>query len=119
MPVLYVRKEITPFGFGSVEAAQWFKNGDHPRDECEMFIDSGGQPFQGEGHVVRYFRQPSISGETICKDCGKKIHDHGWLDTGGEGAKVSPGDFVLNREGGAVWATKPDYFFDKYEKVTN
>ncbi len=31
-----------------IEATQWFKNGDHPEDGCEIF-DAGKGPFQGEG----------------------------------------------------------------------
>lgn len=44
-----------------IEAAQWFKNGDHPEDERREFIGSNGQPFLGEGSIVRYFRHPAVT----------------------------------------------------------
>jgi hypothetical protein len=35
---------------------QWFKNGDHPEDNCQNFISSDSLYFKGEGSVVRYYR---------------------------------------------------------------
>ena len=49
-----------------IEAIQWFKNGDHPDDDCGTF-DAGNGPFKGEGKVVRYYRRPECDGQNACK----------------------------------------------------
>jgi hypothetical protein len=44
-----------------VDATQWFKNGDHPLDNCTMLTTDGGKThFLSEGKVVRYYRVPTI-----------------------------------------------------------
>jgi len=48
-----------------IESTQWFKNGDHPQDNCIMIYPKDGgitKPFLSEGKVVRYFRHPEIPG---------------------------------------------------------
>lgn len=103
------------------EATQWFKNGDHPQDSCEMFDypDENGNVFQrpGEGKVVRYFRHPDIPGTSECKHCGKTMHAHGWIDTLEGGHIVCPGDFVITGIKGELYPCKPDIFEASYEKV--
>jgi len=77
---------------------RWRKNGDHPADDCEMIYpgsDCQHKPFLSEGKVVRRFRDPRHSGTEPCLLCGKPLHVHGWIDSGGEGQKVCPGDFVV------------------------
>lgn len=79
-----------------VEAHQWFKNGDHPEDNCETFIHSEtGEPFQGEGKVVRYYRTPDLDGQNVCERCGRTMHYHGWIDVSKDGHIVCPGDIIL------------------------
>ncbi len=74
----------------------WWKNGDHPNDDVyRPFEDTGKKPTEPrEGKVVRYFRHPSISGDSICDNCQRIMNDHGWIDNGGEGQKVCPGDWI-------------------------
>jgi hypothetical protein len=74
----------------------WWKNGDHPNDDVyRPFEDTGKKPTEPrEGKVVRYFRHPSISGDSICDNCQRIMNDHGWIDNGGEGQKVCPGDYL-------------------------
>lgn len=80
----------------SVEAHQWFKNGDHPGDDCETFVDSEtGKPFQGEGKIVRYYRTPDLDGQNACEKCGYIMHDHGWIDVPTDGHIVCPGDLIV------------------------
>lgn len=97
---------------GTIEAALWFKNGDHPQDNCpdvivskqcaEMFPDvKEGDTFKGEGNVVRYYRHPLVDGQSKCPHCGDIMHNHGWIDeTEGlkaevHGKPVCPGDIVI------------------------
>lgn len=90
-----------------IEAHQWFKNGDHPDDNC----------FLGEGKIVRYFRHPGWPGDSICGTCGKIVHDHGFLDTLEGGHKVCPGDFIIKGIKGEYYPCKPDIFEATYEEV--
>jgi hypothetical protein len=111
-----------------IEATQWFKNGDHPEDNCETFQGSDGKPFQGEGKVVRYFRHPAIPGTDVCRGvksgsnepigCGRTFHEHGFIDTPeGAGQTVCPGDFVITGVKGERYPCKPDIFAATYEPV--
>lgn len=99
-----------------IEAYQWFKNGDHPRDFAENET--------GEGRIVRYFRHPAIPGTDICKGvsrdgkpvgCGRMFHDHGFIDTLEGGHKVCPGDWVITGVQGEMYPCKPDIFKATYD----
>jgi len=104
-----------------IEAAQWFKNGDHPNDDCEIFIDDETKlPFLGEGKIVRYFRHPDISGELICvssMSCGHAMHLHGWIDTPEGGHNVCPGDWIITGIAGENYPCKPVIFAKTYKEV--
>ena len=71
----------------------WRKNGDHPNDNVwRPFEDTGKIPTTPrEGEIVRYFRHPQIDGTSICIKCGSIMHDHGWIDCGGDGKVICPG----------------------------
>ncbi len=100
-----------------IEATQWFKNGDHPQDNTEMFEGSDGKPFEGEGKIVRYYRHPDISGKTICKHCNNTMHFHGWIDTLEGGHNVCPSDWIITGIKGEQYPCKPDIFEMTYEQV--
>src|SRR5882762_483789 len=80
-----------------LEATQWFKNGDHPKDDVwRVFEDTGKKPTAPrEGAIVRYFRSPAVSGDSICSKCGLMMHVHGYLDYGSCGVIVHPGDYIV------------------------
>lgn len=99
-----------------IEAMQWFRNGDHPEDNCGTF-DVGEGPFQGEGQIVRYFRRPDVDGESICSECGVSFHDHGWIDTLEDGHRVCPGDWIITGIKGERYPCKPDIFEQTYDSV--
>jgi len=102
-----------------IEAHQWFKNGDHPLDDCRTItpIPIDGAPFQSEGEIVRYYRHPNVGGDEICVKCGSIMHDHGWLDTLECGHTVCVGDFIIKGIAGELYPCKPDIFEKTYEKV--
>jgi hypothetical protein len=88
-----------------LEPVQWLKNGDHPDDyaservgmEKGQFRTWTGEEAKAlgwEGAVVRYFRRPDIPGDSVCAECGHTFHVHGWIDSGGDGRRVCPGDWV-------------------------
>jgi hypothetical protein len=90
-----------------IEAVQWFKNGDHPEDGSK----------NTEGKVIRYYRTPSLDGESSCKHCGRKMRDHGWIDTLEGGHIVCPGDYIIKGVQGEFYPCKPDIFEQTYEAV--
>jgi hypothetical protein len=100
----------------TIDAAQWFKNGDHPHDAPEVFHDRP-HPSCGEGKVVRYFRHPEISGAATCKHCSKTMYAHGWIDTLEGGHVVCPGDWIITGVKGENYPCKPDIFALTYVKA--
>lgn len=104
-----------------IEATQWFQSGDHPEDNREVFENkSTREKFLGEGKVVRYFRRPDVSGESVHEGengCGRKFHDHGWIDTLEGGYVVCPGDWIITGVKGERYPCKPDIFAATYEAV--
>lgn len=92
----------------TVEAHQWFENGDHPED-------GGGKT---EGKLVRYFRHPDKDGKEVHERCGKRWHDHGWIEAKylssqnpwDEGEPVCPGDYIIDvRPGKYAVASKRSF----------
>lgn len=108
----------------TIEAHQWFKNGDHPLDYTktihEPFADrepvtpEHRKAENWEGDVVRYYRHPQIDGEALCSECGVRAHDHGWIDTREGGHRVCPGDWIAQGAEGEFWPIKPSVFAKTY-----
>lgn len=109
-----------------IEATQWFKNGDHPRDYAEdrpRFTPAGAvETIPGaecrrlgmEGEVIRFFPEPD---ESACKHCGVRMHEHGWIDTLEGGHIVCPGDFIVTGVRGERYPVKPWIFWATYEQA--
>ena len=98
-----------------VQAHQWRKNGDHPKD-CV----ARGRPLweqEPEGKVVRRFRRVSHSGDSLCGKCGVAFHDHGWIDTDEGGHIVCPGDWIITGVEGERYPCKPSVFEATYEAI--
>lgn len=103
-----------------IEAHQWFKNGDHPEDNCTTIMslyEAHPEGFLSEGNVVRYYRTPNLDGQTKCKYCKNIMHNHGWVDTLEGGHIVCPGDWIIKGIQGEFYPCKPDIFKDTYEEV--
>ncbi len=111
-----------------IEATQWFKNGDHPLDyskthqgfEGGVLRDFPPEERRGnewEGDIVRYYRTPDMDGETPCKHCGVRMHEHGWIDTKEGGHIACPGDWIITGIQGENYPCKPDIFAVTYEAV--
>lgn len=94
-----------------IDAHQWFKNGDHPKDNEGQDVEGG------EGKVVRYYRHPSVNGGVVCTTCGHIKQDHGWIDTLEGGHTVCPGDWIITGVKGERYPCKPDIFQQTYEPV--
>lgn len=100
-----------------IEAVQWFKNGDHPEDDCYYVDDKSEDRFLSEGKLVRYFRHPDISGITLCDNCHFPYHRHGFIDTLEGGHIVCVGDWIIKGVAGEFYPCKPDIFEATYEEV--
>lgn len=111
-----------PVKLEEVEATQWFKNGDHPEDNCRMIrpdpkSETQFEPFLSEGKIVRRFRRPDIGGDAYCHGCGQKFYDHGWIDTEERGFDVCPGSWIITSEAGERYPLKDPFFKKAYEPV--
>lgn len=103
-----------------VEAIQWFKNGDHPEDNCiRVQEDSISGGFLSEGEVVRYFRHPRMCDGSICSKCRIENSQHGWIDTAEGEHRVCPGDWIIKGIKGEFYPCKPDIFKATYDVVGN
>ena len=103
-----------------VEATEWNKQGDHPKDDIwRRFEDTGKQPdVPREGLVVRYYRRPDVDGHEVCSHCKLAMHSHGWIDTRQGGHTVCPGDFIITElDGKGYYPCKPDVFFKTYDSL--
>ena len=111
-----------------VMASQWNENGDHPLDYVEdrAGIENGEMVIitasfrrerRWEGEVVRYFRHPGHYGKDPCAHCHLAFHVHGWIDNGGSGSVVCPGDWVVTEGDGNHYPIKPDVFGVVYRGV--
>jgi hypothetical protein len=99
-----------------IEATQWFKNGDHPDDDCPVHsFYCGEMTSLGEGKVVRLYRHPEVPGDKECKHCGKAMYVHGWIDTLEGGHIVCPGDWIIKGVKGELYPCKPAIFAETYE----
>lgn len=99
-----------------IEATQWLRNGDHPKDDCEFMQDRNGA-FLSEGKMVRYFRRPDVPGDRGCDHCGRPMNDHGWIDTLEGGHVACPGDWIITGVKGETYPCKPDIFTATYDPV--
>lgn len=88
---------------------RWWRNGDHPADNCGELLDDPMHPGDAdhqyvrvEGAVVRFFRHPYVAGNAVHDRCGRTWHDHGWIDSGGDGQIVCPGDKLTTAPDGTV-----------------
>jgi hypothetical protein len=96
-----------------IEATQWFKNGDHPKDDVTRGEATNGEEW--EGLVVRYYRRPDDDGFRVCEKCHSLMHYHGWIDTLEGGHIVCPGDWIITGVAGEIYPCKPDIFEATYE----
>lgn len=100
-----------------IEAHQWFRNGDHPRDES---VELNGENVLSEGKIVRFFRRPEIASmRFLCTHCSRPMQEHGWISTLEGGHIVCPGDWIITGTKGENYPCKPDVFAMKYEEVIN
>ena len=109
-----------------IDAARWFKNGDHPNDysrdhhgyesgEPRTFTAEERKARGWEGDIVRYYRHPDVPGAQRCQHCDNTMHAHGWIDTLEGGHTVCPGDWIIRGVKGEYYPCKPDVFEATYE----
>jgi len=103
-----------------IEAIQWFKNGDHPKDNLRKIYQDpqSGSFFWSEGEYIRRFASLDHKSEHYCT-CGKKFKEHGFLDTAQGGHRVCPGDWVMEDSDGIPYPCKDSVFQTKYEELND
>lgn len=101
-----------------VEAFQWFKNGDHPRDDSKTVLNDYGHRYKSEGRVVRYYRLPAMDGMMPCEKCGRIMQSHGWIDNILHQQMVCPGDWVVSHPNNIYTVMNEEEMEAKYERVT-
>jgi hypothetical protein len=103
---------------GEIEATQWYRNGDHPKDDCTV-IKLNDKFIKTEGKIVRYFRHPQFPGESICQECHLMMSEHGWIDQPEEygQSRVCPGDYVIDLVTGYYVVSSPQVFLRLMERV--
>ncbi|MBX9754555.1 MAG: hypothetical protein K2X80_07345 [Pseudomonadaceae bacterium] len=112
----FIKKPVT------IDASQWFKNGDHHGDHDPIGIQHPSavdlrkyQEYkEAEGKVVRYYRHPDVAGGLKCKHCSALMSGHGWIDTLEGGHIVCPGDWIITGIKGENYPCKPDIFTATY-----
>ncbi len=104
----YQRKTVV------VDAVQWFKNGDHPDDNCFAPNDPKQGVTSAEGRVVGFYRG---LGGGACPDCGRMMHDHGTLSEIID-KSVCPGDWIVTNETGLRWVMDHESFIKQYDPIT-
>ncbi|MGC1212628.1 MAG: hypothetical protein WA890_15315 [Micromonospora sp.] len=78
-----------------IEAAQWWRMGDHPA-------------------ATAYDRHENAKG-AVTHQCGRESREHGWVDTLEGGHIVCPGDWIITGVQGEHYPCKPDIFEATYE----
>ena len=112
----YRKKAIT------VEATQWFKNGDHPEDKVERACPAATdldpfEPFLFAGLVVGFFSSSDPS--TKCGFCNLPFSTHGSINTLEGQHIVCPGDWIITGINGEYYPCKSEIFEKTYDKLTS
>lgn len=83
----------------NVEINQWFKNGDHPKDESVIVA---GTTKLTEGKIVRKCDASSNPLNKIHKECGKEWEKHGIMKSLNEKGYqyICPGDYIIDYDDG-------------------
>lgn len=102
-----------------LQAVQWFKNGDHPDDECVMLPGIPHEAsYQSEGKVVRPFSAGANS-DVLCNECKEPIRKHGYIGNPDVVNRiVCPGDWVMSPMKGYYFAFPQKDFAENYEVIT-
>ena len=91
----------------TVDAVQWFKNGDHPQDKLTSA--------HSDGAVVARYRPVGIDGKTACPRCAQALSEHGKVVQ--SGTRVCPGDWVVTNANGERYSVRPDQFSATYKRL--
>lgn len=99
-----------------VVATQWFKNGDHPKDDVKITMSSQGKLFYSEGKVVKYYRVKDSLGLNKCQKCNYIMNHHGLLAL--YNTVVCPGDWIITGEDKVYYYLPDLHFKENYEQIS-
>lgn len=104
-----------------VQAVQWFKLGDHPKDRLGEKLTHphirGVVERDAESAFVRPYRTSEKLGIKRDPVCGEAWRDHGFVDHDGEKFVVCPGDWIVE-EDRKVYKESPNNFKFRYKPVS-
>ena len=101
-----------------IDAVQWFKNGDHPKDHSVTIMNPLNYEYcLSEGEVVGRFHDPDLKyvGVDNCPGCKKPYLEHGSVETLEGLMIVCPGDWIITGVKGEFYPCKDDIFEATYE----
>lgn len=105
----------------TVEAVQWFKVGDHPKDRIGEVLSHPhmkGEVVRGpESAFIVPYKPPKHVKERNDTLCGETWSAHGILDSDGVKIIVCPGDWIVTEEDGWSYTERPTTFATKYKPV--
>jgi hypothetical protein len=98
------------------EATQWFKNGDHPKDESTPIDNVDGAERLTEGKIIGFFRNLNIPGGRHCPECGNIMEKHGTLFYGRtDEVIICPSDYIVTDRKGDYYRVPANEFDALYE----
>jgi len=109
---LYVKKPIP------VDISEpWLKPGDHPNvksyEDARDIMLNNRTWYTGVNIFIDGI--PYDLGAAVCIHCGKKVQEHGLIETLARGVIVCPGDRIITGVKGEQYPIKPDIFEQTYE----
>jgi hypothetical protein len=105
-----------------IDATQWLKHGDHPKDEgvvMHMRGDDGSDLITECKLVKRFADITPASVQKPCQHCGVPLISHGWIDTLEGGPIVCPGDYIVKGGRGERYLCKAETFEALYQRVSD
>lgn len=94
-----------------VDGVQWFKDGDHPN------VQPSSAAHWLWANTTWYHGNILERNDGICDQCGKYVHEHGWIGTLEGGHVVCPGDWIITGVHGEQYPCKPDIKILTYDEV--
>jgi len=99
-----------------VEATQWWKYGDHPKDGFVGLCNGIPPSTIEEGMLVHRWSPNGESSDRACDTCGQKMLRHGWIQMFIR-VLVCPGDWIVTEDNGEYWTYRPDHFNKSFDLV--
>ena len=95
-----------------IQVFQWFKNGDHPKDQVLPTVGPRGKLWYSEGKIVNYFKSKG-TGLEICLKCNHIMNHHGNIDH----MVVHPGDYIHHTDENGYYPIPEYLILEYYDRI--